>query len=172
MGWSHRRQWDLRCGSLFPFKHINTPLDSVTVLTCSLLGLRSVQTGPLLRAEVVWSWRKTPAGLSLWPSSYDTHTFHSAGEDGYTLTRWQGFFPSLLGPALPWSTGLRKAGLVGVEVSGITWAPEQAAIRKERNLPREQKEAWTQKKHVGGTRRKFLTQRSLINGFAQIFPYA
>lgn len=61
-GMGHRRQWDLRCGSL-SFKHIDTPLNSVTVLTCSHPGLRSVQTGPLLRGKSGVVLKKDPSRL-------------------------------------------------------------------------------------------------------------
>ena len=47
------------------------------------------------------------------PSSYDTHTFNTAGEDGCTLK--QGFFQSLLGPALPRPLDLGRGGFVGLE---------------------------------------------------------
>ena len=47
----------------FPFKHIDTPLDSVTVLTCSHPGLHSVQTGPLLRGKSGVVLKKDPSRL-------------------------------------------------------------------------------------------------------------
>ena len=64
--------------------------------------------------------------------------------------------PVTPGACFAWSTGLTKRWVCwsGVEVSGITWAPEQSLPSKERNLPRGQKEAWMQKKHVGGVHEK------------------
>lgn len=84
------------------------------------------------------------------PSSYDTHTFHSAGGRRTPDISWQGFFPSLLGPALPGPLDFIRGGFL-VWSGGqwnVTWAPEQSLPSEERNLPREQNTAWTQKKHV------------------------